>query len=83
LFQAEFTRYRSAIIHLFTADVIETLINYRCYKHYDKSTFVDGLEKSDWTFADSLDGINEIVNKWCDTFSESANKHAPTKTKRG
>jgi hypothetical protein len=22
-------------------------INYRCYKHYDKSTFVDDLEKSD------------------------------------
>jgi hypothetical protein len=31
---------------------------------------------------DSLDDINEIVNKWCDTFSESANKHAPIKTKR-
>ena len=57
-------------------------INYRCYKHYDKSTFVDDLEKSDWTFVDSLDDINEIVNKWCDTFSESANKHAPIKTKR-
>jgi hypothetical protein len=43
-------------------------INYRCYRHYDKSTFVDDLEKSDWTFVDSLDDINETLNKWCDTF---------------
>jgi hypothetical protein len=56
-------------------------ISYRCHKHYDKSTFVDDLEKADWTFVDSLDDINEIVNKWCDTFSDSANKHAPIKTK--
>ena len=89
MFQAEFTRYRSAIIHLFIArlkqesknqaDVIETLIIV-VISITTKSTFVDDLEKSDWTFVDSLDDINEIVNKWCVTFSESANKHATIKT---
>jgi hypothetical protein len=62
-------------------------INYRCYKHYNefanlKSKFKDDVGKSDCTFVDSLNDINEITNKFCHSFCESANKHAPTKTKR-
>ncbi len=57
-------------------------INYRCYKRYNVSNFTDDLEKSNWTFIDSSDDINEMTNMFCETFFESANKHAPIKTKR-
>ena len=57
-------------------------INYRCYKRYNESKFKDDLGKSDWTFVDSLNDIDEITNRFCETFSELANKHAPMKTKR-
>ena len=52
-----------------------------CYKRYNESKFKDDLGNSDWTFVDSLNDINEITNKFCETFCESANKHAPVKTR--
>ena len=39
-------------------------IDYRSYQHYDKKDFIHDLEKLDWSFIDTLSGINEIVNKW-------------------
>ncbi len=57
-------------------------INYRCYKHYNKSSFNHDLENVDWSFLDSISDINETVNTWCNLFSETAEKHAPIKSRR-
>ncbi|CAB4015494.1 probable ATP-dependent RNA helicase DDX43, partial [Paramuricea clavata] len=59
-------------IHITRQDVKEL-------KHTTRtSTNVD----YNWTFVDTLNDINEITNKFCETFCESADKHAPMKTKR-
>jgi hypothetical protein len=57
-------------------------INYRCYKQYNKLKFNRDLENVDWSFLDSINNINDAVNTWCNKFSETADKHAPIKTRR-
>ena len=57
-------------------------INYRCYKHYNKTDFNRDLENVDWSFLDSISDVNDTVNTWCKNFSETAEKHAPIKSRR-
>ena len=57
-------------------------INYRCYKHYNKTDFNRDLENVDWSFLDSISDVNDTVNTWCKNFSETAEKHAPIKIRR-
>ena len=47
-------------------------INYRCYKHYNKTDFNRDLENVDWSFLDSISDVNDTVNTWCKSFSEAA-----------
>ena len=57
-------------------------ISYRCYKNYNSANFNRDLESVDWSFLDSISDISDTVNTWCQTFSETADKHAPIKTRR-
>ena len=58
-------------------------IEYRCYKHYNKQSFLLDHKNVNWsTFVDEND-VDATVNSWCQCFTESmfyiADMHTPMK----
>ncbi len=58
-------------------------LEYRFYKNYDKTNFLDDLRAVDWEhIIDSSDNIDEAVSNWSTTFNTIADYHAPLKSMR-
>ena len=62
---------------------IPKVLNYRCYKTYDKNAFVNDLRDVDWNqITDTSDCIDDAVDKFSNIFNTIADHHAPFKTMR-
>ena len=58
------------------------IIEYRSYRTYDKSAFVNDLKEVDWDMVIRSDNINSAVNYWNEMFLNIINRHAPLKRTR-
>ena len=62
---------------------IPKVLNYRCYKTYDKNAFVNDLSGVDWNqIMDTNDNIDDAVDNFSKMFNTIADRHAPFKTMR-
>ena len=62
---------------------IPKVLEYRCFKTYDKNAFVYDLSSVDWNqITDSNDSIDDAVDYFSEMFNTIADNHAPFKTMR-
>ena len=57
-------------------------IEYRCYKHYNKQSFLQDLRDTNclnWTALLDERDTDATVNNWCQRFTDIADQHAPIK----
>lgn len=57
-------------------------ITYRSFKHFNENDFLADLMSIDWDVLETLDDVDDIVDKWYTLFINTVNKHAPLKTQR-
>ena len=58
------------------------IINYRSFKNFDESTFLDDLSLVPWEIIQNFDTVDDIVSTLNTLFLEILNKHAPVKSHR-
>ena len=58
------------------------VIEYRSYKHYNKSDFLKELSDQDWSFVYTDCDLDQVVDRWCNLFTGIADTHAPIKSLR-
>ena len=58
------------------------VIEYRSYKHFNESTFLNDLEHVPWHVEENETNIEDVVLTWNKLFSDVANIHGPIKKKR-
>ena len=58
------------------------IIEYRSFKNYDKSVFINDLSYLPWSLIDAAQDVNDAVDLWSELFNSVANQHAPNETRR-
>ena len=58
------------------------VINYRFFKEFDESTFLDDLSLVPWEIIQNFDTVNNIVSTWNTRFLDILNKHGSVKSHR-
>ena len=57
-------------------------IEYRSYRNYSQSSFVNDLKNVDWNIIDIQENVNDAVELWEKLFTDIADRHAPTRKLR-
>lgn len=57
-------------------------IEYRSFKSYNKTQFIQDLRQVDWSYVDNEENIDSSVTLWNKLFLNIANMHAPVKRLR-
>ncbi len=57
-------------------------IEYRSYRNYSQSAFVNDLKNVDWNIIDIQESVNDAVELWEKLFTDIADRHAPTRKLR-
>ena len=58
------------------------LLEYRCFKSYNKEAFLRDLSNLPWSIIESANDVDDAVFLWEGLFNSIANDHAPIKSKR-
>ena len=58
------------------------LLEYRCFKNYNKEAFLHDLSNTPWSIIESANDVDDAVFLWEGLFNSVANDHAPIKSKR-
>lgn len=53
------------------------LLEYRCFKNYNKEAFLRDLSNTPWSIIESANGVDDAVFLWEVLFNSVANDHAP------
>lgn len=67
---------------LVTGNKGHQVINYRSFKHFEESRFLQDLDSVPWEIIENFDTVDDIVSVWNDLFLEVLDKHAPIKSHR-
>ena len=58
------------------------LLEYRCFKNYNKEAFLRDLSNTPWSIIESANDVDDAVFLWEGLFNSVANDHAQIKSKR-
>ena len=58
------------------------LLEYRCFKNYNKEAFLRDLSNTPWSIIESANDVDDAVFLWEGLFNSVANDHAPIKSTR-
>ena len=57
-------------------------IEYRSFKSYNKTAFIDDVSKVPWSVVENAENVDDAVFSWTTLFNDVAQDHAPIKTQR-
>lgn len=59
-----------------------TKIKYRCYKHFDETSFIKDLNDGPWHITSTFDDVDECLDTWYKLFTSIIDQHLPWKERR-